>query len=77
MQRISFLSNAIADAGYDSETLALDIEFRDGTVYRYNGIPSGIWTKLLRSKYPRDVIWMRRFAAALSARGRAPSLNSN
>jgi KTSC domain len=43
MQRILFTSNAIAGAG-------LDIEFRDGAAYRYNGVPSAIWAKLLQSE---------------------------
>lgn len=50
MQRILFTSNAIARAGYDSETLRLEIEFRDGTAYRYDGVPSAIWAKLLQSE---------------------------
>jgi KTSC domain len=50
MQRTLFTSNAIAGAGYDSETLRLDIEFRDGAAYRYNGVPSAIWAKLLQSE---------------------------
>jgi hypothetical protein len=50
MQWLLFTSNAIAGAGYDPTTLSLDIEFSDGTAYRYHDVPPDIWAKLKQSE---------------------------
>jgi hypothetical protein len=49
MRRVALRSRAIISAGYDAETQRLEIEFRSGRVYRYSGVPEGVWTFLLRS----------------------------
>lgn len=43
-------SRALASVGYDEVTRALEIEFRSGRVYRYLGVPRGVFDWLLRSK---------------------------
>jgi hypothetical protein len=49
MRRVALRSRAIISAGYDAEALRLEIEFRSGRVYRYSGVPQGIWEFLQRS----------------------------
>jgi hypothetical protein len=49
MQREALRSRAILSAGYDAETKRLELEFRSGRVYRYSGVPRGVWDFLLRS----------------------------
>lgn len=49
MQRIPLVSNAVVSAGYDAENQELEIEFRHGRLYRYRGVPPGVYQFLLRS----------------------------
>jgi hypothetical protein len=49
MHRVALRSRAIISAGYDAETQRLELEFRSGRVYRYSGVPQGVWDFLLRS----------------------------
>jgi hypothetical protein len=49
MRRVALRSRAIISAGYDAETEQLDLEFRSGRVYRYSGVPQGVWDFLLRT----------------------------
>lgn len=39
MQRISVNSSNISSIGYDVEMQTLEIEFNDGSVYQYDGVP--------------------------------------
>lgn len=36
-------------AGYDPSTEELELEFRNGRVYRYRGVPAGVFGFLLRT----------------------------
>jgi hypothetical protein len=49
MRRVALRSRALISAGYDAETEQLDLEFRSGRVYRYSGVPQGVWNFLLRT----------------------------
>jgi len=50
MQREPLISKAVTSAGYDPDTEQLEIEFRSGRVYRYRGVPRGVFDFLLRTK---------------------------
>ena len=50
MRREPLKSNAIPSAGYDEQTLELELEFRSGHVYRYEGVPASVYTWLLRTE---------------------------
>jgi hypothetical protein len=48
MERVPLQSRAVASAGYDAETCALEIEFTSGRVYRFSDVPAGVYDWLLR-----------------------------
>jgi hypothetical protein len=39
MKRISVRSSNVAKVGYDPETLTLEVEFKDGGLYEFYGVP--------------------------------------
>jgi hypothetical protein len=39
MQREPVSSSSIASIGYDEETSTLEIEFHNGRIYQYHGVP--------------------------------------
>lgn len=41
MVRTPVSSSNIAAIGYDENTQTLEVEFKDGSVYSYTGVPSG------------------------------------
>jgi hypothetical protein len=49
MQRVPLASNTVLSAGYDSESQQLELEFRNGRVYRYSGVPQGVYDFLVRA----------------------------
>lgn len=40
MERIPVVSSNIRAVGYDADTLVLEVEFLNGAVYQYSGVPS-------------------------------------
>lgn len=50
MQRLAFDSEAVASAGYDSDSRLMEVEFRTGRIYRYSEVPPGVFEWLLRTK---------------------------
>ena len=50
MDRLPLESSAIVSAGYDAASRELEIEFRNGRVYRYLGVPQGVYDFLLRAR---------------------------
>jgi hypothetical protein len=50
MHRQPLDSTAIVSAGYDAASQQLEIEFRNGRVYRYLGVPQGVYDFLLRAR---------------------------
>ena len=50
MHRVPLDSKAVVSAGYDAETKHLELEFRNGRVYRYSGVPPGVYDFLLRAR---------------------------
>lgn len=47
IERIAVRSREIAIVGYDHESSTLEIVFRRGGVYRYAGVPQGIYQSLM------------------------------
>jgi hypothetical protein len=49
MFRQPLASTAIVSAGYDPDTQQLELEFRNGRIYRYSDVPRGVYDFLLRT----------------------------
>ena len=49
MLRLVVKSNAITSMGYDERNRVLEIEYKNGTVYRYREVPRHVWGELKRS----------------------------
>ena len=43
-------SDNIASVGYDPASLQLTVQFHDGSLYAYNGVPAPVHTELLASR---------------------------
>ena len=46
MKRLSVSSSNLRSVGHDSSTNTLEIEFNNGGIYQYRGVPSAIYKKL-------------------------------
>lgn len=49
MQRIQVNSSTIDSIGYDYTILSLEIEFINGGIYQYSGVPSNVFDALMTS----------------------------
>ncbi|HEV7668313.1 MAG TPA: KTSC domain-containing protein [Thermoanaerobaculia bacterium] len=49
MHRESVDSSSLSGVGYDSSSRTLEIEFVSGRIYRYQGVPQGIYSALLEA----------------------------
>ena len=49
MERHAVKSVILRSVGYDDSTKILEIEFHSGLVYQYSGVPSKVYTDLMRS----------------------------
>lgn len=47
MQRIRVDSSNLSSVGYDEKTETLEVEFHEGSVYIYRGVPVGVYEKLM------------------------------
>jgi len=47
VDRLPVDSSNLAAVGYDPETRTLEIEFRNGRVYRYFDVPSDVYEELM------------------------------
>ena len=62
-QLISIQSNNVAAAGYNESTLVMTVQFRNGALYEYYGVPTDLWESFLAAQpnpwsqvgYPRLV----------------------
>ena len=52
MQRQTIDSTTIQSVGYDPETETLEIEFQNGRLYRYTGVPEAVYTGLMNAESP-------------------------
>ncbi len=49
MDRIPVNSSNVAEIGYDSTTMTLEVAFRNGTVYQYFDVPETVYQELMRA----------------------------
>jgi hypothetical protein len=49
IRRVPVQSTALASVGYSKRLRALEIEFRNGAVYRYLGIEPGVYDALVKA----------------------------
>jgi hypothetical protein len=47
MRRTPVDSSSVASIGYDAATMTLELEYRNGNVYRYFEVPAGTYRALL------------------------------
>ncbi|MBE9156990.1 KTSC domain-containing protein [Nodosilinea sp. LEGE 06152] len=47
MNRISVSSSNLASVGYDLSTQVLEVEFLNGSIYQYLGVPSSVYDGLM------------------------------
>lgn len=52
MQRRPIRAGKLKSAGHDERTGELEIEFNDGAVRVFNGVPVEVWRRLLSSPNP-------------------------
>ena len=50
MQSVKLDSEAIAAVRYDEKKRTLDVEFRDGDIYRYSHVPEFVYRELLKAE---------------------------
>ncbi len=50
MKRRRVISSNILSVGYDPKVSVLEIEFHQGRVYRFKGVPKGKYRGILRAK---------------------------
>lgn len=48
MQRYSVASSNISSIGYDPQTATLEVEFLNGTIYQYYGVPQNMYDQLMQ-----------------------------
>ena len=49
MERTPVDSQSVASVGYDSERFELEVEFRNGRIYRYEQVPVAAYRLLLQA----------------------------
>jgi len=49
VERLSVKSRILRSAGYDYQSRILEIEFQNGLVYRYSGVPPKVFADLMHS----------------------------
>lgn len=49
MDRIPVSSSNLRSIGYDASSQTLEVEFHDGGVYQYHGVPLRVYEDLMRS----------------------------
>ena len=49
MERVSVHSSNLSSVGYDETTTTLEVEFTNGNVYQYSGVPIDVYKGLMAS----------------------------
>ncbi|WP_428408449.1 KTSC domain-containing protein [Hyphococcus sp.] len=49
MERYSVASSNIASIGYDTPSQTLEVEFLNGTIYQYYGVPQNLYDQLMQA----------------------------
>lgn len=70
IQRTPVVSSSLASIGYDEREQVLEIEFRNGGIYRYSGITKEFFTQFMSANSKGRFF-------ALKIRGRFPFARSN
>jgi hypothetical protein len=47
MERISVNSSNVSSVGYDADSQTLEIEFNNGGVYQYSGVPESVYEGMM------------------------------
>lgn len=47
MERVSVVSSNLAEVGFDADTGTLEVAFKNGSVYQYDGVPAEIHAGLM------------------------------
>ncbi len=42
-------SSNVSSIGYESDTLTLEVEFNDGSIYQYFDVPEAVYQELIRA----------------------------
>lgn len=50
MERYNVASSNIRSVGYDPQTQTLEVEFINGTIYQYYGVPENIYDQMMREQ---------------------------
>jgi hypothetical protein len=50
MERVQVESSNLASVGYEPETTTLEIEFHNGGVYQYSGVPEDVHQGLMNAE---------------------------
>ncbi len=50
VERVPVTSTHLQSVGYDASSRTLTIEFRDGTIYEYEGVPPEVHAELMNAK---------------------------
>ena len=48
MERYSVASSNISSIGYDEQSATLEVEFLNGTIYQYYGVPKNMYDQLMQ-----------------------------
>ena len=49
MNRTPVISSNVASAGYDPNTMTVEVEFKNGSVYQYFDVPEAVYRDLMRA----------------------------
>lgn len=47
MERYNVASSNIRSVGYDPQTQTMEVEFMNGTIYQYYGVPENIYDQMM------------------------------
>lgn len=62
---ISIQSDNVMAAGYDQSTQIMTVQFQNGAVYEYFGVPGNVWTSFLNAQpHPWSQVGFPRLVAA-------------
>jgi hypothetical protein len=50
MERVSLESTSLKSVAYDEETLTLEVEFVEGGIYQYSGVPLELYEELINAE---------------------------
>lgn len=50
MDRIPVNSSTVAEVGYDTVTMTLEVAFQNGTVYQYFDVPENVYHELMSAE---------------------------